>query len=779
MKAVLTARISLRSVSRIGVRLSVAIVGILFGGGTVASATTLDFDGVPGGNGSSFVTYTESGFTVESTAGSWVVSITDGNPSAFIQFTRVAGEETITAGLRVTRGGVAFRFSAVDLYSSATPIPYVFRGLVNSTAVFTVTGTVPNTGSFASVVNPNSADLIDTLEITLSNPITSCCGNSVGLDNIVATAVPVTRAGTERISLAPDGGQRALASARPAMSAAARFVAFEALVDQVLDVREVYVHDRQTGVTEQVSLFGDGIARSSDRPAISADGRFVAFRAASVCPDCVGGRSAADVFVRDRLAGTTERASVFADGRPRASDAPGISADGRFVAFAAFPDSCTSPCSGLFLRDRQTQSTQQIRSPQSPVGRPSISDDGRFIAVASVPPIICRCDTSVSVYDRQADTWDGVGVGTGPSISADGRFVVMTLLSAQFFEGPDVILYDRITKTVTSVSHGVPPGRVGGASGVMSRDGRFVAWVKAPEGVVVTDRVLDRETVLGIPCASGATSPLDGDCPRELAISEEGRRIAFSSTAPDLVPDDTNGVGDVFVHSSEITAFIAGLYGEALGRTADPGGLTEWVDVLAAACTPAGLTGVSVEFFDSAEFRTTRPLTIEGLVSALYRGLLGRDPEPEGQSFWTTLIRQQRIAVAVDAFAGSEEFRNLVPDRHDAAAVAAVIARFYTEILGRPPDPAGFAGWVEYVRITASVEFAAAAFLSSGEFERRGLTSQQFIAILYRGILGRDPEPAGLDAWDRVIRSQLVDLIDAGFMASEEFGGRVPVLCGT
>jgi hypothetical protein len=129
-------------------------------------------------------------------------------------------------------------------------------------------------------------------------------------------------------------------------------------------------------------------------------------------------------------------------------------------------DSCTPPavaCAALFVRNRQAQSTQPIRPVAgsdplvaSPVGRPAITDDGRFIAVEWTPPIVCHCDNTVSVSDRQADTWAGISERRGPSISGDGRFLVMTLFSAVFFEGPDVILYDRIANTVTSVSHGAP-----------------------------------------------------------------------------------------------------------------------------------------------------------------------------------------------------------------------------------------------------------------------------------------------------------------------------------
>jgi hypothetical protein len=139
-----------------------------------------------GGNGSPFVSHTESGFTVTATESNWTVRTTYGNPAPFIQFQRLATEDTISGEVRVTAGGAAFSFEAVDLYSSITTIPYVFTGLRGSTTVFTVTGTVPNTfGGFVTVTNPDRAARIDTLLIKLLNPATPCCSNPVGLDNIV------------------------------------------------------------------------------------------------------------------------------------------------------------------------------------------------------------------------------------------------------------------------------------------------------------------------------------------------------------------------------------------------------------------------------------------------------------------------------------------------------------------------------------------------------------------------------------------------------------------
>jgi hypothetical protein len=133
-----------------------------------------------------FATYTESGFTITSTQGSWEVWTTYGNPEPFIVFDSPAQAPVVNAAITVSAGGELFSFASVDVYSSITPIPYVFTGIRNGTTVFTASDIQPNTfGGFATVQNPYSSENIDTLVITLSNPADVCCPNSTGLDNIV------------------------------------------------------------------------------------------------------------------------------------------------------------------------------------------------------------------------------------------------------------------------------------------------------------------------------------------------------------------------------------------------------------------------------------------------------------------------------------------------------------------------------------------------------------------------------------------------------------------
>lgn len=135
-------------------------------------------------NGPAFTAHSENGYLVEAVSGPWrsgpaLISM---NPDRLV---------ALDSEVRLTAvGGGAFRFVSARLYSSVTPIPYVFRGVRNGVTVYTVTATVPNTfGSYATVPNPYALIDVDTVFVTVTNPAIPTCptcnGNPVGLDDLV------------------------------------------------------------------------------------------------------------------------------------------------------------------------------------------------------------------------------------------------------------------------------------------------------------------------------------------------------------------------------------------------------------------------------------------------------------------------------------------------------------------------------------------------------------------------------------------------------------------
>src|SRR5262249_15021647 len=204
---------------------------------------------------------------------------------------------------------------------------------------------------------------------------------------------------TERASVAADGTQADSHSYHPALSGDGRLVAFESDADNLVPgdtsgQRDVFVRDRRTGAVVRVSVSNTGAQADgpSFAPALSADGRFVAFW--SLADNLVPGDTnrGADVFIFDLQTHTIERVNVNDGGHEVGGSGfgPALSADGRFVAFEStasdlVPDD-TNSASDIFVYDRWTQTVERVSVPgpgrqaDGPSYHPALSADGRFVA---------------------------------------------------------------------------------------------------------------------------------------------------------------------------------------------------------------------------------------------------------------------------------------------------------------------------------------------------------------------------------------------------------------
>ena len=173
----------------------------------------------------------------------------------------------------------------------------------------------------------------------------------------------------------------------------------------------IFVRDRQLQTTTCVSLNSGGGApnENSRAPRISGDGRYVAF--ASTATNLVVGdtNGAQDVFLRDLQAGTTERISVDPAGLGGDGDSwdPAVSFDGRFVAFYSLATNLaagdTNGAPDVFVRDRSTGSTERVsvstdRQASGAGGEiwVSISGDGRFVTFTSLASLV---QGDINLYD--------------------------------------------------------------------------------------------------------------------------------------------------------------------------------------------------------------------------------------------------------------------------------------------------------------------------------------------------------------------------------------------
>jgi Tol biopolymer transport system component len=304
-------------------------------------------------------------------------------------------------------------------------------------------------------------------------------------------------------------------------------------------------------------------------------------------------------FVGPTFGATAERISVSAAGEQAndASSSASISADGRYTAFVSLasnlvPGDTNKGC-GVFVRDNSTGAVERVSvsatEAQVDTGfscdAPSISADGRYVAFHSVGAGLVPNDTStnsdVFVRDRGLGTTERVSVGSDgetplgngtefgnsldPAISANGRFVAFMSSARKPHPGTgdlrDPGLRARSVGGRTEIVSVLPdrePRNGPAAQPSLSADGRYVAFVSASDELVPHDENLGRDVfvrdrVTGTTTAASVSSagvlPAYGSGPpqsEQPLISADGRYVAFSSNAHDLVAGDDFNDFDVF-----------------------------------------------------------------------------------------------------------------------------------------------------------------------------------------------------------------------------------------
>jgi uncharacterized protein DUF4214/HYDIN/CFA65/VesB family protein/Kelch motif protein len=473
------------------------------------------------------------------------------------------------------------------------------------------------------------------------------------------------------------------------------------------------------------------------------------------------------------------------------------------VPVPCFRCSSRPPAAALF--DVQTGRWNTTAQPGLGVGPLAVLPDGRVLLGASSGTQLFRPDnstprltpsplsvdfgkTSVSVPVQQVITVQNSGGGVLTGNATTGTpFTIVSGSSFTLAAGASASL----TVQFTPPKLGAFTGAVVLRSNVNSVDVKMTAAVGV--GAYLSGRVTDA-TATGV---AGITVNLTGGTTGSTVTDTAGHyqffvplNNGYNVTPASVALRFSPSVRTVIVGTQDVSeldfsagfvdnvaAFIAGLYENALGRAPDAPGFAYWTDRLRQQCNRTELSVVAEEgFFDSPEFRR-RTLTLTSLVTAIYQALLQRSPDLAGHVYWSHVLRQQRLSL-VTSFIDSPEFRRLLPDRTDRQAVTTVVVRLYAEILGRTADALEIAGWVNYITATGDVEGAAPVFFTSQDFEQRALTFGDYVTILYRAILGRDPEAVGFDYWNSVLRSGLRSVVKEGFLSSSEFQGLVPTFCG-
>jgi Tol biopolymer transport system component len=335
---------------------------------------------------------------------------------------------------------------------------------------------------------------------------------------------------------------------------------------------------------------GQDADQGSNQPAMTPDGRFVAFvsSATNLVPGDLNGLP--DVFLCDTLLGTTELAGlgplgVQGDGGP---GYPALSQDGRWVAFQSNAGNLvpgdTNGTTDVFVWDRASGATARVSlgpagaQGDGPSFAPTITPDGRYVVFASFAANLVALDANgqrdVFLHDRATGLTEivsvssagaqGDGFSAGSTLlsfaSADGRRVYFGSSATNLVPNDangvtDVFVRDRLLGTTERLVLGLGGAEPDGAVDVLSitPDARFLGLSSSATNLVPGDAnqsadafvldlasgVLERVSVAsGGAEASGASSGA--------VLSHDGRFAVFSSVATDLVAGDSNERRDLF-----------------------------------------------------------------------------------------------------------------------------------------------------------------------------------------------------------------------------------------
>lgn len=401
----------------------------------------------------------------------------------------------------------------------------------------------------------------------------------------------------QRVSLGRIGIEGNSDSFAPSISADGRFVVFlstagNLVADDTNDLQDVFLFDRGSEQISRITTGHDGSepdGPSSDAH-ISSDGRFVAFvsEASNLVENDSNGY--ADVFLYEVESGRMSLVSAAPDGTQGddRSLQPSISEDGRFVSFVSLADNLhdgdRNEVSDIYVYDRDEGQLELVsvdgqgNSANHHSKHAVISGNGRYVVYQSMSSNLADVDDNnmwdIYLRDRQVgvtelisrsiDGQAGSMESQRPSISADGRYVAFESWATDLVAGDenyysDVFVVDRHTGEVELVSVGSEGQQANHVNGgaVISANGRYVAFSSMAGNLVPNDHnqmydvyMRDRRSNRTQLISINVNGQAGGGASISPAVTAAGTYIVFDSGAADLVSNDTNERIDVFVFNT-------------------------------------------------------------------------------------------------------------------------------------------------------------------------------------------------------------------------------------
>ncbi len=475
-----------------------------------------------------------------------------------------------------------------------------------SSVSFTWNQLIPGNFSGSYYVLAKIDSLDGTTETTESDLTQN--GNNIWLDvNAPRISIQPTNFPTNYLASTTGSASGNGYSDNPSTSSDGRYTVFASDASNLVSgdtngTRDIFLFDNQTNTTRRLNLSRQGEQTNgpSNRPVISADGRYVAFESTATNLILGDTNGFSDIFVVDVITGAIDMLSLDASGT-RANNSnfrPSISSTGRYVSFESSATNLVSSgtsvgVSHIYVRDRDvsgsgtfdtTGNISTVLVSQSSGGTAAngnslqsvLSADGRYIAFASDATNLVSSDTNVLrdifLRDRTGGTTTCVSVATGgtqatggdsrtPSLSSDGRYIAFASSATNLASGDtngvsDIFVHDRTTTTTqrisvsTSGTEAVDPSatgfKLGSINPSISSTGRYVAFASLANNLTAGDSAGQKQNL-------DANDALDVFV-RDRDVSASGTYDTSGNVATTMVSVNKFGLQTLSILNTQSTA---------------------------------------------------------------------------------------------------------------------------------------------------------------------------------------------------------------------------------
>lgn len=519
------------------------------------------------------------------------------------------GLSPVTAGgtatflVKVENDGPASAAFRLRATAASDPAPWPAQFFDAETGGNAITASVTGAAGWLTPAVPAGGRL--TMRMTLTAPatgsgrnertvsVTAAAGGPV-LDSIRAVAeLPVRAGDLVPASRASDAAPANDSVKNPQFSADGRYVAYLSpatnLESGVLRAfHDAFLHDRSTGRNTQLTVRANGAPINGSTTAVQISRNGVYAVIATTSTDIISSdtNGLSDIYVKDLTTGNFERASGAPNGESNGSStSPVISGDGHYVAFQSHATNLTAApdanrVTDIFLRDRwlgQTRCLTLTTGGSAANGfsiEPQITPDGRYVAFLSAATNLATGDTNgmmdVFVFDTQTSErrlvsrgLDGLsanGFSALTGLTDDGRYVLFASEGTNFVAGVTerylTYLWDRTTGGIAPMNPRTPdmPADTWLSALAISPDGRWIAfqssypWIVTGDGERLTDVfIYDRTSGSLQPVSVTASGKAGNDHSLGGAFNADGRYFAFWSWAQNLAGESAFEASQLYV----------------------------------------------------------------------------------------------------------------------------------------------------------------------------------------------------------------------------------------